>query len=164
MRCVLPAFASLCTVASASALSEQCSGPEIGTWRLLSFTSQDPETGEKTAPYGLYPTGFLSYTADCRMYVIIVREHRTAPAATAGNDAEKLALLEGLISYSGTYNIDGTNISHHVDASWNEVWTGSTQVGQVKLDGNTMYVQSPAQKNPRDGKVTSETLIWTRLR
>jgi hypothetical protein len=98
------------------------------------------------------------------MYVIIVREHRTAPAATAGNDAEKLALLEGLISYSGTYNIDGTNISHHVDASWNEVWTGSTQVGQVKLDGNTMYVQSPAQKNPRDGKVTSETLIWTRLR
>jgi hypothetical protein len=164
MRCVLLAFASLCTVASASALSEQCTGPQIGTWRLLSFTSQDPETGEKTAPYGLYPTGFLSYAPDCRMYEIIAREHRMAPASAVGSDTEKIALLEGLISYSGTYRIDGNNVSDHIDASWNEAWTGSTQVRQFKLDGDTLYTQSPPQRNPRDGRVTSESLIWTKLR
>jgi hypothetical protein len=164
MQRVFLAFAWVCTFASASSLAEQCTGPQLGTWRLLSFTSQDPATGEKTAPYGLYPTGFLSYTPDCRVYEIIVREHRTTPLAVVASDVEKIALFEGLISYSGTYKIDGNNVSYHVDASWNEAWTGSTQVRQFKLDGNTLYTQSPPQRNPRDGRITSESLIWTKLR
>jgi hypothetical protein len=164
MRRLLLVFAWVCTCASASSLAAQCAGPQLGTWRLLSFTSQDPETGEMTAPYGLYPTGFLSYTPDCRMYEIIVREHRTAPATTVGNDTEKIALFDGLISYSGSYTIDGNKVSDHVDASWNEAWTGGTQVRQFRIDGNTLYTQSPPQKNPRDGRISSESLIWTKIR
>jgi len=164
MRRLFLAFAWVCTLASVSSHAEQCTGPQLGTWRLLSFTARDPETGEITAPYGLYPTGFLSYTPDCRMYTIIVSEHRTAPVAIVATEAEKIALFEGLMAYSGTYTIDGNTVSYHVDASWNEAWTGGTQVRQFKIDGNTLYTESPPAKNPRDGRITSASLIWTRVR
>lgn len=98
------------------------------------------------------------------MYAIIVREHRTAPVGAVATDAEKIALFEGLLAYSGTYTIHGNTVSYHVDASWNEAWTGGTQVRQFKIDDNTLYTESPPTKNPRDGRITSETLIWTRLR
>jgi Lipocalin-like domain len=164
MRCMIPAFAWSCLAASAGSLAEPCTGPQLGTWRLLSFTARDPSTGEITAPYGLYPTGFLSYTADCRMYEIIVREHRVAPTATDATDAEKIALFEGLVSYAGTYTIEGSSVSSRVDASWNEAWTGGTQVRQFRIDGSTLYTESPPTRNPRDGRVTVASLIWTRVR
>jgi len=164
MRRLILAFVWVWMFASASSRADQCTGPQLGTWRLLSFTARDPETGEITAPYGLYPTGFLSYTPDCRMYAIIVREHRTAPVAIVPTDAEKIALFEGLVTYSGTYRIDGNTVSYHIDASWNEAWTGGTQVRQFKIDGNTLYTDAPPTKNPRDGRITSTSLIWTRVR
>jgi len=164
MRRLVLAFTSICTFASAAALAEQCAGPQLGTWRLLSFTVLDPETGKVTAPYGLYPTGFLSYTSDCRMHTIIVREHRSAPVALVATDAEKIALFEGLIAYSGTYRIDASTVSYHVDASWNEAWTGGTQVRQFRIDGNTLYIESPSERSALDGRITSTTLIWTRVR
>jgi hypothetical protein len=150
--------------ASADALAEQCTGPQLGTWRLLSFTSKDPETGEVSAPFGLYPTGFLTFTADCRVQEIIVREHRTSPASIVATDAEKSALFDGLISYSGTYAIEGPRVTYHVDASWNEAWTGGAQVRQFRIDGTTLYTNAPPQKNARDGRVSVESFVWVRLR
>jgi hypothetical protein len=163
MRRLALVFACVCSCASSAALAEQCTGPQLGTWRLLSFTARDPDTGEITAPYGLYPTGFLSYTPDCRMYSIIVREHRTAPAAIVASDAEKTALFDGIMTYAGTYTLSHDTLSYRVDASWNEAWTGSTRVQHFRIDGNTLYTDAPPAKNPRDGKSTAESFVWTRL-
>jgi hypothetical protein len=164
VRHLVSAFACIGAFASAGSLAEQCKGPQLGTWRLLSFTAKDPETGETTAPYGLYPTGFLSYTSDCRMYEIIVLEHRTAPAAIVPTDPEKIALFDGLLTYSGTYTIDGGSVTYHVDASWNQAWTGSTQVRQLRVDGDVLYTQAAPAKNPRDGRILSTSLVWARVR
>jgi hypothetical protein len=98
------------------------------------------------------------------MSTIIVREHRLAPVAIVATDAEKIALFEGLVAYSGTYTIDGNTVSYHVDASWNEAWTGGTQVRHFRIEGATLYTESPPAKNPRDGGVTSEWLIWAKIR
>jgi Lipocalin-like domain len=162
-RCIVT-LAWVCTFASPNAFAEQCTGPQLGTWRLLSFTSKDVETGETTAPYGLYPTGFLSYTPDCRVNEIIVREHRTPPASIVPTETEKSALYDGLISYSGSYTVAGQRLTYHVDASWNETWTGGPQVRQFRIDGNTLYIDAPPRKNQRDGKVSLESFIWVRLR
>jgi hypothetical protein len=163
MRRPLLMLIGVLTLEQGKALADQCTGPQLGTWRLLSFTSKDPQTGETTAPYGLYPTGFLSYTPDCRMYQIIVREHRTAPAAVVATPAEASTLFEGLISYSGTYTINKVSVSHHVDVSWNEAATGTVEVLQFRIEGNTLYTESPPARNLRDGKVTSDSLIWTKM-
>ena len=163
MRRSLLTFAFICTFANVPSLAAQCAGAQLGTWRLLSFTSKDVETGETTAPYGLYPTGFLSYTPDCRMYEIIVREHRAPSAAAIATEAEKSVLFDSFLSYSGSYSIDGSKVSHHVDASSNESWTGNLQTLQLRIDGNTLYTVAPPAKNARDGKITSDSLIWTKL-
>jgi hypothetical protein len=158
------AFACVCAFASVNAPADQCSGPQLGTWRLLSFTSKDPETGEVTAPFGLYPTGFLTFTSDCRVHEIIAREHRKAPVSIVATDAEKSALYDGLIAYSGTYAIEGTRVTYHIDASWNEAWTGGPQVRQLRIDGTTLYTDAPPQKNVRDGKISVESFVWVRLK
>src|SRR5205823_4157996 len=69
------------------------------------------ETGQTAEPYGVHPTGYLSYGRDCRMYAIIVREKRKPPAGVVPTDAEKLELFGGILAYAGTYTIEGDKVS-----------------------------------------------------
>ena len=50
-------------------------------------------------------------------------------------DRERTELFDSLTAYSGTYSFDGKSITHHLDISWNEIWTGTDQMRDVKLDG-----------------------------
>jgi Lipocalin-like domain len=152
----------ICAVAPSISIADQCQGPQIGTWTLLSYTEKDPMTREITSPYGLYPTGVLSYTPDCHMYEMIVREHRAAPESGVPTDAEKINLFDGLIAFSGRYTIDGSRFKYQVDASWNQSWTGGIQTRQFRIEENNLYVELPPTRN-RDGKLTTPTLIWTRV-
>jgi hypothetical protein len=140
-----------------------CAGPQLGTWKLQSFTTEYLETGQTAEPYGAHPTGYLSYGPDCRMYAIIVQENRKPPAAVVPTDAEKIELFSGVLAYAGTYTIDGDKVSHHVDVSWNQAWTGTTQVRQFKIEGNTLHIRSMPAKNPRDGRLSSSTLVWIKV-
>jgi len=154
------------TLATMSAVAQQhqtCAGPQLGTWKLQSFKTQDIETGQTTGPYGAHPTGYLSYGSDCRMYAIIVREARKPPAGLVATDAEKIELFGGLLAYAGTYTINGDKVSHHVDTSWNEAWTGTTQVRQFKIEGSSLQIRSMPARNPRDGRQTTAVLIWTKV-
>ena len=153
-------------VASADSLAQQaqkCTGPQLGTWKLESFITEDLETHEKTQPYGMHPTGYLSYGPDCRMHAIIVRDNRKAPAALVATDAESIELYRGLLAYAGTYMINGDKVSHYVDVSWNQAWTGTTQVRQFKIDGNSLHIRSMPAKSPRTGRESSSVLVWTKI-
>lgn len=101
--------------------------PLLGTWKLQSFTTEYQDTGQKTEPYGTRPSGYLSYGADGRMYVIVVGESRKPPTAVVPTNAETIALFNGMAAYAGTYTIEGDMVSHHVGVSWIEAWTGTTQ-------------------------------------
>jgi len=97
------------------------------------------------------------------MYAIIVRENRKPPAGVVPTDAEEIELFDGVLAYAGTYTIDGDKVSHYVDLSWNQAWTGTTQVRQFKSEGKTLHLRSMPAKNPRDGKLSSSTLVWTKV-
>jgi len=161
MRNKLNTVILICAVASPITFANQCQGPQVGTWTLLSYTEKDPMTGEISSPYGLFPTGISSYSPDCHMYEMIVSEHRAAPASVVPTDAEKIALFDGLIAFSGEYTIDGGQFEYQVDASWNQSWTGRTQRRQFRIEENNLYVELPPTRN-RDGKLTTPMLIWTR--
>jgi hypothetical protein len=141
---------------------QTCDGPQIGSWALLSIETQDKETNEKNNLLGAHPYGYLSYGSDCRMYVILTKESRVAPAQLVATDQESIGLYRGLISYAGTYSIDGSNIIHHIQASWNQAWTGTTQVQQFNVDGSTLFLRTGPTKSPLTGKQSSTVLIWTR--
>jgi hypothetical protein len=142
---------------------QSCTGPQLGTWALQSNTTEDLATGEKTELFGAHPGGYISYGADCRMSVILIKEGRKAPNSFVPTDAERVELYNGLVAYAGTYSIDGDKISHHVDASWNQSWTGTTQVRQFRIDGKTLFIKTLPARNPLTGKESSSVLILNKV-
>jgi Lipocalin-like domain len=142
---------------------QSCAGPQLGTWKLESYTTEDIATGQKSTLLGLHPGGFLSYGSDCRMYAILVRDGRQPPATFMPTDAERIDLYSGFISYTGTYSIEGDKVSHHVEASWNQSWTGTTQVRRFKIDGKRLYITTLPTKNALTGKVSSSVLVWNKF-
>jgi hypothetical protein len=137
-----------------------CSNPLLGTWKLQSFTTEFLDTGEKVEPFGAHPGGYLSYAADCRMYGIVVRGGRRPPAGADPTDPEKIELFTGMGAYAGTYTIEGDKVNHHVDVSWNEAWTGTTQVRQFKIEGNTLQIRA---EDSMDGRAGTATLVWGKV-
>jgi Lipocalin-like domain len=140
-----------------------CTGPQLGTWRLQSYTTEDLETGQKTDLFGLHPSGSITYGSDCRMSAILIKDSRKSPASLVPTDAEKIELYGSLIAYAGTYSIDADKVSHHIDASWNQAWTGTTQVRQFQIAGKTLTIRTLPAKNALTGRQSSSVLIWIRM-
>ena len=153
-------------LSSAAALAQQhppCTGPQLGTWKLVSVTFEYQDNGEKTRPYGAHPSGYLSYGADCRMNALIVREGRKPPAGDVPTAAEKAGLYDGVVAYAGTWSIVGDKVTHHVDISWNQAWTGTDQVRQFRIEGDRLYIRSVPAKSFQNGRVVSAALEWVRV-
>jgi hypothetical protein len=165
------AFAVQCCamlLLSASSFAQErprptCSGPQLGTWVLLSMETEDMETGQKNNLLGVHPSGYLTYGPDCRMSAILIKESREGPAALVPTDPESIELYHGLIAYAGTYTVEGSNITHHIQASWNQAWTGTTQVSQFRIDGTSLYMRSGPSKSPITGRQSLSNIIWTRV-
>jgi len=138
--------------------------PLLGTWKLQSFRMEYQDTGETVEPYGAHPGGYLSYSADGRMHAIVVRDGRTPPSGDVPSDAEMIELFTGMGAYAGTYTIEGDRVNHHVDVSWIEAWTGTTQVRQFKIEGESLHIRSIAAPDPLDGRSSASTVVWTRVR
>jgi len=135
-----------------------------GTWRLVSDVRQDVATGAKTDNFGKHPQGYLSYARDGRMSAIEVAEERPRPTdLTKLGDADRAALFRTLLAYAGTFSFDGNVVTHHVDISWNNNWTGTNQVRNVRLEGNRLYITTNVQPSPIDGKPSIGMLTWEKV-
>jgi hypothetical protein len=137
--------------------------PLIGTWKLKSYVRELAATGERYNERGEHPNGYLSYSADGRMYAIITWDNRAAPGDVVPTNEERIKLFSTMISYAGTYTFDAEKVVHHVDISWNQNWTGTDQVRFYKLDGNTLTITSAPARNFTDGREGRSILVWERL-
>jgi Lipocalin-like domain len=135
-----------------------------GTWRLVSYKRTLLATGETEDQLGKSPHGFINYGRDGRVIVIIAAEHRPKPQDLAKTtDRERAELFNSLTAYAGTYSFDGKTITHHVDISWNEIWTGTDQVRDVMLEGNKLTLTTPPAPNGHDGKMSVSILTWEKM-
>lgn len=147
-----------------SAVAQQhCSGPQLGTWKVQSYVTTDLATGQKSETFGAHPSGFLSYGPDCRMQAILIKEPRKAPANIVPTDAERIDLFNGLIAYAGTYSIKGDIVSHHIDASWFQTWTGTTQSRHFKIDGKTLHIETLPYQSMKTGRDITAALVFTKV-
>ena len=107
--------------------------------------------------------GYISYGDDGRMLVLIVRGDRPKPESLAKTTNEqRVDLFRTLMSYGGTYKFDGKTMEHHIDISANEVWTGTTQIRDVQIDGDRLILATrPAPSS--DGKMSVQTLVWEKI-
>jgi hypothetical protein len=111
----------------------------LGTWKMKSYVVTT-DAGERSTPYGVNPTGYLSYSADGRMHAIGAADGRMVPAGPAPPDSERVALHNTMFAYAGTYSAEAGRVIHHVDISWNEVWTGTDQIRFFDVKGNTLII------------------------
>ena len=79
--------------------------PFLGTWKLLSVTQDTVPPSKEIDSFGAHPQGYLNYTADGRMIVIIVQNDRPKPIGQFATDSEAEKLFRTMNSYAGTYTI-----------------------------------------------------------
>lgn len=161
MKLCVPA-AAWCFVASSAVALE---AHDIhGTWRLASATRKIVDTNETLDAYGgPHPSGWLTYGKDGRMMVICAFEGRTKPIANDKmTDEDRIHLHKTFFAYAGTYTLDGQRITHAIDTSWNEAWSGTSQVRDVELKDGKIILTTPPFKFNVDGKTSILTLVWER--
>jgi hypothetical protein len=135
-----------------------------GTWRLVSLIDTAVATGETTYTRGKSPHGFINYSPDGRMLVLIVSDKRPKPPDLAKvTDQERIELFKTTTAYGGTYTYDGKIVTHHVDISWNETWTGTDNVREVKFEGKKLILSTRPAPRPLDGRLSLTVLTWERI-
>jgi len=83
--------------------------------------------------------------------------------SVVATDPGSMELYRGLIAHAGSYSIDGHQITHHIEASWNQAWTGTTQVSQFNIAESTLYIRTGISKSPMTGRPSSTVFIWARV-
>lgn len=101
---------------------------------------------------GPSPFGYINYSPDGRLMVFVLKSGRPKPTSTPPTDEEKLALFDTLFAYVGTYTVEQDRVIHKIDGSWNELWTGTTQVRLLSLEGGKLIYRTPETTDPMDGK------------
>jgi len=134
-----------------------------GTWRLVSWRRRLLDTGETVEAFGKAPRGFLSYGRDRRVFFIMTKEARAkSEDLTRLTEREKAELYNTMIAYSGTFTFDGKAAIHNVDVSWNEAWTGTAQVRNLRLDGHRLIMSTNPQAGS-DGQRVVGVFTWEKL-
>jgi hypothetical protein len=156
-------FAAMLSLAGQGATADPIPAKLVGTWRLVSNTLEELPSGTRSDLFGPNPIGYIMYGADGRMMILQVRQERPVPAGAAVTGAEAEALFRSLIAYGGTYTISGDVITHHVDISWNQSWTGTEQVRHFKFEGNRVELATDPSPDPIHGKMSVRRLVWEKL-
>lgn len=136
----------------------------LGTWKLMSVIREEVPSGATIDLMGPNPQGFITYSADGRMVALLVRSDRQKPVSNTATADEAEHLFRSVISYAGTYTISGNEVTHHVDISWNESWTGTKQVRIFKFEGDKVSLSTPVSPDPFDGKMSIRSLVWEKVK
>lgn len=125
----------------------------VGTWRMLSWRRIVVGSGEETDALGPEPFGYINYAPDGRVMVFVLKSARSRPKANPPTAEEKLALFDSLFAYVGSYEVETDRVVHTLDGSWNELWTGTTQIRLLSFEGERLVYTTPETADPMDGKL-----------
>jgi hypothetical protein len=152
-------------VAIAAAWSIAQAGESVvGSWRLLSWVQEDVESKVVQTVFGDNPVGVITYTSDGHMSVFIANPKLRAAGGPFATDAEAADLYRTMVAYSGTYSVDGNEVTHKVEVSWNEAWNGTGQDRVIEVKDNRLTIKTPTMVSQMSGKRSINTLVWERMK
>jgi hypothetical protein len=136
-----------------------------GTWKLIAEERTVIEGDKRfVVATGEIGAGYITYGRDGRMTAMIVRASRPTPESIATiSDQQRIGLFSTMVAYGGTFEFDGHSVTHHIDISWNQIWTGTSQTRDVTRDGDRLVYRSRPAPNAYDGRTSSVMLVWERL-
>jgi hypothetical protein len=133
-----------------------------GLWKLKSYSRRFLDTGEVLN--NMLPSAYILYTPGGHMMSLTVEAGRQNPAGPILTDEECLRLFKSIVSaYAGTYTIEGAQVTHSVEVSWNEAWTGTQQVRQFSVEGDTLRIVTTPRTSGLDSREFINTLTWERV-
>ena len=131
----------------------------LGIWRLVSFEVEFQATGQREHIRGKNPTGFIIFTPEGRMMVVLTNEGRKAPKT----DQDRADLFNAMVAYTGMYRIEGDKWITKVDVSGNPALVGTEQARFFRVDGDRL--QEMTTWTPRLEKGMGRTVItWERAK
>jgi len=132
----------------------------VGTWKLISASSTTSKGQRSDTPYGVNPSGLLTYTEDGRVSALISHGGRRLlpPLATTEQQADA---FKTFLAYAGRYAISGDKVIHSVEVSSIQSFVGKDLVRFVKFHGDQIILVTPP--TPMSGKIRTVELIWQRL-
>jgi len=136
----------------------------LGTWRLQSYVREVLATGERFNQFGEDPDGYIGYAPDDRMDAIFTRKDRITPADAVPTEEEGVQLLGTMVAYAGTFTLEAEKVTHHIDISWNQAWTGTDQVRFYTLDGNMLSITTAPYKSYFDAMEGRSILVGKKVR
>jgi hypothetical protein len=131
----------------------------VGTWKLVSFVSEDVQTKERKSQYGEHPNGYAVITPEGRLMAIITAEGRQVPLTAEDRDTA----FRSEVAYSGRYRVEGSKLVTKVDIAWNEAWVGGDQARFFRIQGDTLYIETALAPNlDFSGRMMRGILTWER--
>jgi len=129
----------------------------VGTYKVI---SQDVQVnGSALQPLGKAPHGYLVITPT-RWVAFYTSDNRKFGTSAA----DKAALLDTLVGWSGMYRIEGSKVIIKVDASWTEAWNGREEVRHWTLSGNRLTLTGDPSPFPRDTSKTAVVRnVWEKI-
>lgn len=132
--------------------------PLVGSWKLISYQVESKDTGKMIPAMGEYPSGRVIFSADHRVSFVLAGDNRTS----GKTDAEKAALLNSLIAYTGTEKTEGNTWCTYVDTAWNPEWNGTTQCRTFQIIGKRLKVTTPWRNMPNWPGTTRSVITFER--
>ena len=127
-----------------------------GFWRLVDVVAFAIPSGTPIDPGGS-PAGYIYYDPSGFMLVFMTRGVRPLPAAEVLSKDECERLMKTMTSYCGRWRVepdasqDTGLLFHDIEVSWNEIWNGSSQRREFKLESNRLSLstsQPPKRVGP----------------
>jgi hypothetical protein len=158
----LPIFALLLLYMGVHAWAED-SRTIVGTWKLVSTTATTADGKVIASPMGEHPTGFLTYTADGRMSLLITHDGRPKLSGDRLDSPveERANAFSTMVAYAGRYILEGNRLVHHLEAASSQNWVGTDLPRIVTFSGKRLKLEAPMQE--RHGVVQKFEQVWQRI-
>lgn len=160
------ALTIVCALAELACAGLAQSNPLIGTWKLVSAraTTERGETIEN--PYGSDAVGFITYTADGRVAAILMHSGRKRLSVNDRISApaeERAEAFATMFAYAGRFEVDGTKVTHHVEAASVANWVNTDLIRSWKRVGGRLTLLTPPTLTGGVRRSGTE-LVWERVR
>ena len=133
--------------------------PLVGLWRLREFAREYQATGEREYPMGNMPAGYIHFSPEGRMTVVITGEGRKAPTT----DQDRVGLFNTLVAYTGPYRVDGDTWITMVEVSMNPAWVGTELTRMFQISGDRLQETQPWTARP-DTRMARAVIMYERVK